>query len=291
MGDSAQFHFGKKPASEGLEFVGSKKPSLFAQYTAQFGGKQPQRQQHQEPPAFEFHPAEQHPYAQPQQLFDVPQSEQATPYQKEQFQDLSTLISDEDDVIGDIPSLKIRHPGKGEKLAKLRHDGSEKPSKIKVLLATVGMTAVVAVLAVSTIFLLNNRPAISGSMRAKAGFPVYDLVANSLFTIDKKTVEINSSGSLVYIVYQKDNNARFVVSQQSVPVIVKEDSQYQQFLADTDKFASFDSAIGKAYFTRPANIGTDISVVVRNENTLMFIRGDGATSEQSWMNLLSYLKK
>jgi len=293
MGDSAQFHFGKKTSGDGLEFVGSKKPSLFAQYTAQFDAPVAKQRatQPQEPPKFEFHPAQEHPYAQVQPTYDQPPAEQAYPTQQDQFQDLSTLIDEEDDVVGDIPSLKIRHPKKGEKLGKLRKDGTPKPSKTKVVFSFVGMSAVVAVLAVSTLFLLHNRPAVSSKIRSKAGFPIYDVIANSLFTVDKGTVEINSSGSLVYIIYQKDNNAKFVVSQQAVPAIVKEDPQYQQFLADTDKFASFDSPIGKAYFTKPANIGNDISVVVKTDSTLMFIRGDGTTSEESWMNLLAYLKK
>lgn len=118
---------------------------------------------------------------------------------------------------------------------------------------------------------------------------MFDVVASSAFKIDRSSVEINENSSLVYVVQKAGSDAKFIVSQQALPQVVKEDSQFQQFLTETDKFASMDSKIGKAYFTRPANIGTDISIVVKNDTTLLFIRGPGTTSEEDWSDLLAHL--
>ena len=327
MGDASQFHYGKGSGGAGLEFTGAKKRSLFAQYTTQFNQQHQQSApqasvaspqavtqspiamdsetsqteygSNYQQPASEYWAAQLHsdPSAEAQHYANPvapvaaqPPSyaQQAAPTQESSSQS-SALMGwlDNDDVLSDIPSLKIKHSQKKSK----DEVKEQRRSRLKMAFVSLGSAASVAILVLSVMFLMNNRPAIPAAVKQKASFPVYELASNSLFYVDKKSVEINSSGSLVYIVYQRDTNARFVVSQQALPDIVKDDLQYQQFLTDTDKFASFDSTIGKVYFTRPANIGDDISAVLKSDKSLMFIRASGSTSEQTWMNLLNYLKK
>lgn len=168
-------------------------------------------------------------------------------------------------------------------------DQKQRMSPLKVVFATLGVVLGLGIIGVSTLFLLQNRPAVSASIKQQAGFPVFDLAVSPTFKVDRSSVEINENNSLVYIVKKVGSEAKFIVSQQALPQVVKEDAQFQQFLAETDKFASMESKIGKAYFTRPANIGTDISLVVKNETTLLFIRGPGTTTEEDWSSLLAHL--
>lgn len=325
MGDASQFHYGKSSAGgSGLEFTGVKKRSLFAQYTAQFNAQHTQHQtqsaQMQMPqtqdnwqapaaqPLIKDNGYQQPTNSQASNIYDdsnqyaqqYSQNIEAAQYPSTPAQHLpagnlptaqhttsSLSWLENDEVLSDIPSLKIKHTHKKDEAEKKE----QRRSRFKVAAASLGSAAAVAVLVVSIMFLINNRPAITQSVKSKTSFPVYELASNNLFYVDKNSVEINSNGSLVYIVYQRENNARFVVSQQLLPEIVKDDAQYQQFLIDTDKFASFDSSIGKIYFTRPGNIGDDISAVLKTDQSLMFIRASGTTSEQTWMNLLNYLRK
>jgi len=95
---------------------------------------------------------------------------------------------------------------------------------------------------------------------------------------------------LVYKVKDTATDGNFVFSQQKLPDIVKGDDNYQQFLTQTEKFASFETPLGKAYLTRPQGIGSDVSVVLKTDSTLLFIRGNGETSEQTWAQLVGSLK-
>lgn len=165
----------------------------------------------------------------------------------------------------------------------------EPVSKLKIAFGTLGVLVGFAILGVSGMFLLQNRPAVSAGIKAQAGFPLYEVASNPKFKVDRDSVEFSENDSVVYFVYQKDNKAKFIISQQALPEVIKGDAQYQQFLNETDKYASMETKIGKAYFTKPANIGNDVSVVVKTETTLMFIRGPGDTSEQDWASLMATL--
>ncbi len=309
MGDRPNYRYGRQPAgSSGLEFVGARKQSRFAQYTQQFTEPatpqpqpiqpqqpqenvfvQPQSQQVSTQPEFaQYAPAQPSLYATATPYTQtVPTPQEAAP--QDDFMNERTfenLFEDEPDV------ATVRHfPTESRIKRPMLDEGKQRVSPLKAVFATLGVVMAFGIIGVSAMYIMQTQPAVSSGLKAKAGFPVYDVVANALFKVDKKSVELSENNSLVYIVYQKDNNARFVVSQQAVPDVIKDDAQYQQFLLETDKFASMDSKIGKAYFTRPANIGSDISIVVKTDSTLMFIRGPGTTSEQDWSNLLAYLSK
>jgi hypothetical protein len=320
MGDRPNYRYGRQPAgSSGLEFVGSRKQSRFAQYTQQFSGatSQPAPQQ-----------ATQMPPAQPvQNQYDV-QSLQPYASQQEQLQEsydvhgydqydvqpssysvqdtqqavVTAYANDEPDLVTDTTFENLfqeepagqplrQFPSESHIKRPMLQQDKKRVSPLKAAFATLGVIVALGIIGVSVMYIQQTRPAVSSGLKAKAGFPVYDIVANASFKVDRKSVELSENNSLVYIVYQNDNNARFVVSQQAVPDVIKEDAQFQQFLLETDKFASMESKMGKAYFTRPANIGTDISVIIKTDTTLLFIRGPGTTSEQDWSNLLAYLNK
>lgn len=346
MGDSANFRYGKQSSDSGLEFVGAKKKSRFAQYEQQFNQPQqsPVASRPAQPVSYQQQPtgqqySEQQPMAQtqhspeaaqyyqqpayrapeqpanwqppsyfPDTTASLPYSEPANVYENTQqhqdalHSDQQVYSFDQDDSLGmdapNIDELFDAEPATQQvtykkvpqsSIVRPMLDQKQRVSPLKAVFATLGIVMAFGVIGVSLWFIAQTRPAVSGGIKAAAGFPVYDLAVSSQYKIDKNTVEINENGSVVYIVYQQDNNARFVVSQQAIPDVIKEDSQYQQFLLETDKFASMESKIGKAYFTRPANIGTDISIVVKTGTTLMFIRGPGTTSEQDWSNLLAHL--
>jgi hypothetical protein len=148
----------------------------------------------------------------------------------------------------------------------------------------------VAILVASGFFIHRNRPYIPSEIRRKADYTLYDLVPNDNFKLDVKSVEYASAGNLVFFVDNPHTKAHFVISEQKIPDVVKNEADYQQFLAEYDKYAEFDSKIGKAYFTRPANIGSDISVVVKTNTTLIFIRGPGTTTDEDWTKLIGYMR-
>ncbi len=312
MGDRPNYRYGRQPAgSSGLEFVGSRKQSRFAQYTQQFAQPsvdpapqpvqaQPQPQPQEPAPQPVYAPAEQYyaaPYAADANQYTADQAtsyaQNFQPAQEEGTQTDFTTDQTFENLFEDEPETgTVRHfPTESSIKRPMLEQTKQRVSPLRAVFATLGVVLAFGIIGVSAMYIMQTRPAVSSGLKAKAGFPVYDVVANALFKVDKKSVELNENNSLVYIVYQNDNNARFVVSQQAVPDVIKDDAQYQQFLLETDKFASMDSKIGKAYFTRPANIGSDISIVVKTDSTLMFIRGPGTTSEQDWSNLLAYLSK
>lgn len=318
MGDRPNYRYGRQPVgSSGLEFVGSRKQSRFAQYTQQFSEATSQPAPQQTTQAQPVQPVENQYYVQPQP--NIPQQQQAhTPYTTQDYvqydeqpqppaaaydtQQVAAYANDEPDLVNDTtfenlfqdepaaPPLR-QFPAESHLKRPMLEQDKKRVSPLKAAFATLGVIIALGIIGVSVMYIQQTRPAVPSGLKAKAGFPVYDLVANASFKVDRKSVELSENNSVVYIVYQTDNNARFVVSQQAVPDVIKEDAQFQQFLLETDKFASMDSKMGKAYFTRPANIGSDISVIVKTDTTLLFVRGPGTTSEQDWSNLLAYLTK
>jgi hypothetical protein len=282
MRDEAQFRPGKKTSNDSLEFVGSKKKSLFAQYTAQFQQKTDTGQS----------TARIKPVQDEQPQFTVRQSVQYqdAPYVVEEPTDLPLPIDVESFLNKDDAALK------GLKESKIKRPHSEvedeqlpekKMTRLAAIMATVATLLGVGIIAMSILYIQNSGSSIPGSLRASVSFPVYELLNNTAFTVDKSSISKGANDSLVYVAEQKDNKAQFIISQQAVPEALKVDSQYTDFLSQTDKFASMDTKIGKAYFTKPANIGEDISVVVKTKDTLIFIRGNGATAEEKWAYLLS----
>jgi hypothetical protein len=167
------------------------------------------------------------------------------------------------------------------------HDAPAKPSIVRRIVSYATAVACVLVLVASVGYIQQNQPAISGSLLKKAGFTVYAITPNKSFTLDKKSVQLTDQGNLVYFVDAPSTKAHYVISQQKTPDVVANDADYMQFLTDSDKYAAVDSKLGKAYFTRPANIGSDISVVVKSTGTLLFIRGPGTTSDEDWTSLLA----
>ena len=322
MGDSASFRYGRTAASGGLEFAPARRQSRFAQYTNQY--TQPQTRPAQQPvvpvqpvamqqlPMYReaavqqyVQPAQVQPayapqtavYSQPQAIAqyqsqsseldnfnqqEAPLLEMAKNDQEEVNLQGITLDEDDESHVKKFPVSNIVRPS--------LQDGVKKKSKLRVVFGVMGLLLAVGVLGVSTWFLLGNRPAITAGIRSKADFAVYDVALNGKFKVDRSTVEVGQNNNIVYAVKQQDNSAKFVVSQQAIPDVIKGDAQFQQFLAETDSYAVMDTSIGKAYFTKPANIGSDISVVVRTETTLMFIRGPGDTTEENWSSLLASLK-
>ncbi len=285
MRDEAQFRPGKKTSNDSLEFVGSKKKSLFAQYTAQFQQKT-SSVPHQSAPAAPLREE------QPQPQFTVRQSVQYqdAPYVVEEPADMplptdvDTFLSKDDEALKGLKESHIKRPH-------AEVEGEQPPDKkmtrLGAVMATVATLLGVGIIALSIMYIQSSGSSIPASLRATVSFPVYELLNNTAFTVDKSSISKGANDSLVYVAQQKDNKAQFIISQQAVPEALKVDSQYLEFLGQTDKFASMDTKIGKAYFTKPANIGEDISVVVKTNNTLIFIRGNGTTAEEKWALLLS----
>lgn len=283
MRDDAQFHAGKKTASDSLEFIGAKKKSLFSQYTAQFQQKTSSKVDKQRATI----EGPQYSPVQPQRSsFNYEDKMPTIKYTSEVPlpPDVEDLLDVDDDALKGVGQSRISRPQQDKDAIR-----AKKRQKLKVIFGSVGMLAGIAIIIVSVVFIKNNRPIVSDRFRASLGFPVYEMLNNNSFAVDKKTVARGENNSLVYIAEEKDNNSKFIISQQAIPEVLKTDAQYQDFLAQTDKFASLDSKMGKAYFTKPTNIGDDISVVVRTDSTLLFIRGSGATSEEKWTQLISLL--
>lgn len=288
MRDEAQFRPGKKASTDSLEFVGTKKKSLFAQYTAQFQQKTASNNDTQHVAASSVEAQQIAPQ------FNVRQSVlyQDAPYVVDEPTDLplpsdvDTFLSKDDAALRGLKESKIKRPH-----AEVEGDlpAEKKMTKLGAIMATVATLLGIGIIIVSVLYIQNSGSSIPGPLRAAVNFPVYELLNNTAFTVDKSTISQGANDSLVYVAQQKDNKAQFVVSQQAVPESLKVDSQYLEFLSQTDKFASLDTKIGKAYFTKPANIGEDISVVVKTNDTLIFIRGNGATAEDKWAQLLSLL--
>lgn len=310
MGDEAEFHFGKKRPQEGLEFVGGKKRSAFRQKVAHIedrsrgsasANRLEDRLRAQIRPATPDAPAvptipEPSPEAilapslavqAPEAVMPVQQPESdplAHIYQEPMLTPAVVLTQAEADI---ELNVKSRDQIPAESFIQL-HEDEIKPSRFRKFMAYFFALLAMVLIVLSVLFMLHNVPNISSSLRNKAGFTVYDFASASPFKLDKKSVQIDSHGNLVYFIDNPVSKAHFVVSEQKIPDVVKSDADFQQFLADFDKYAETDSRIGKAYFTHPANIGSDISVVVKTNTTLIFIRGPGTTSEGDWTKLLNH---
>lgn len=289
MGEEAQFRFGKRPAREGIEFVNrTHRRSSFRRLT-----KQAEETAESQSPLVSIQNQQQSPepsqnYINPDYFTDhnlVGTSISTKPLISEEE---LPLYKDDDEILGDIPKSKIKHSKKTN--SKTDTNQTTAKDKLKVLAVVVLAVLATAVLAVSVVYIYNSRPPVTAGMRNKVGAPIYYMVPNAAFRVEKGSVSVNEAGSFVFITYENRTGNKYVISQQKTPNLFNEDAQYQVFLKDNDKYADFDSAIGKAYLTKPSNLGTDISIVVKTNTTLMFIRGPGATSEQTWQGLIAYLK-
>ena len=317
MGDARTFSNGRKPLNNaGLEFAGTRK-SRFAQYTHPQARQVavPQKQQspaqqtpmqYQQAPATVAHVQYQQqpePFV-PPTYQEIPHTQVLYPHQLSPIDTIEVPVLPEDDVTAelafdvgdaldendeffdDMPKSKIMRPTEG-----LKEEVKSKRKKgFKLIMATLGLAAGVGVLFVSYTLIQRYSPAVSTAMRKKVGYPVFQLQPTNAFAVDRKSVEINENESLVYKVKDTATDGNFVFSQQKLPDIVKGDDNYQQFLTQTEKFASFETPLGKAYLTRPQGIGSDVSVVLKTDSTLLFIRGNGETSEQTWAQLVGSLK-
>jgi hypothetical protein len=284
--EAAQFRPGKKASTDSLEFVGGKKKSLFAQYTAQF-------QQKTEGAASSRVEPIKHVTSTPN--FKVRQSVtyQDMPYVVEEPTDLplptdvDNFLQEDDEALKGLKQSKIQkvHLGDADDVPQ----PDKKMSKLAVVTSTVAVVCGIGIIAISVQYIRGMQSIVPSSLRSAVAFPVYEVVNNPTFKVDRSTVAKGANDSLVYVAEQRGSDAKFIISQQAVPEVLKADAQFSSFLSQTDKFATLDTKIGKAYFTKPANIGDDISVVVKTNTTLLFIRGSGATSEDKWAALLASL--
>ncbi len=314
MGNETEFHFGKRRPQEGLEFVPEKKRASFRHAApairdrSRFAAAQPEPTPEQAPSAqTEPYPE---PYPEPQldPLFQQAPPESLLPgepmvpdpldniYQEpllsapqDEFQD-DIDFSDAPAQEQDLKQDQATPLDPADASISLHDEPVQKSSKARKVLSYVTAFVAVILIVVSVLFLMKNTPNIPSSIRKKLAFQTYDFVKNGTFTLDKDSVQIDSQGNLIYFVDQNSNKAHFIISQQKIPDIVKNEANYKQFLADFDKYAETDTPIGKAYFTHPANIGSDVSAVIKTETTLLFIRGPGATSEKDWLEVLGSLK-
>lgn len=306
MGDAKSISFGRKPLNNaGLEFAGARK-SRFAQYTAQqhAAPMPPPKAVPPKAPASQQLPPQQPVYApvespyqevphdrvlypqlSPIDTIEVPVLPDDTITNELAF-DVGDTLDENDEFFADMPKSKIKRPGMD-----LKEEARSKRKKVaKRSFGAVGLVAGMAVLFVSWSLIQRYSPPVSAALRKKVGYPVYQIQPNTTFAVDRKSVEINENNSLVYKVKDTTKSSDFVFSQQQTPEVVKSDENYQDFLNQTDKFASLETPLGKAYLTKPQGIGTDVSVVLRSGTTLLFIRGPGDTSEQTWSELVSLLK-
>lgn len=275
MGDALPFHGGKKQA-DGLEFVGAPKRSLFRQYTAQFD------RPIKTPPA----PAEQPRAVAHQQIIETPHT---AVLQKKSYHQPQADSYDEA-----VAVLTPNKPAAVEQLSPRQQAMQLHPPKAvvkhpfarKVVSYVVAVLAF-AILAVSLTFLTHNKPVISDSMRKKAGFAIYDIQANPRFVVDKSSLQLTAEGNVVYFVNDSTAKDHYIFSQQKIPVAYADGTAYQAFLSANDKYADSDTKVGKAYFTRPANIGSDVLVVIKTTTSMILIRGPGATSDENWAALLA----
>lgn len=274
MGDETQFHGGRRHSREGLEFIGAPKRSKFRHVTTEADQKRVAAPASANELA--FGPLEDDLFFPEADLLPVLEGSIVE-------ETVAAATEDVDDPTSDIPESNIQRPSAKE-------DKARSHKRIKLFLSTLLTIAAIIVLIVSSMYIKHNQPLVTGEFRKKMGIPLYYLDSNAVFSVDKKSAAIDGANSFVFVLHEKKTSARFVISQQKIPDIVKEEAQYQQFLGDSDKYADFNSPIGKAYFTKPGSIGTDVSVVVKTPTTLLFIRGPGETSEQTWTSLLSYFK-
>ena len=291
MGNEAEFHFGKRRSREGLEFISGRKPTSFREKVARFENQHMPRSAFRTPPAGIEQPAQEKPFEPaihilPAEAVMPAQLQAVDPLQLIYQEPILTTVPAPAQEDYDLPAPRQTQP---ESRIVLRDAEPKRTSVLKRIVCYGVAAFAAAVLVMSALFLLHNTPNIPANIRAKAGFVTYDVVTNPTFKLDKNSVTLASGGNLVYFVDNAATKAHFVVSQQKIPSLVQSDADYQQFLTDFDKYAEVDSKIGKAYFTRPANIGSDISVVVKTATTLLFIRGPGTTSDVDWTSLLGYL--
>ena len=300
MGDEAVIRYGKRPAGDGLEFVGAPKRLLFKQYTEQFKDasnvtKKPHHKLQPEPsklaesdyrsehdnlwPTANYsrttHSASPRPHANAQ-ADNANEMALAEPVAAE----LDTMILDEDE---DIPKSAMQYPSKELNTQHKKH-------KLKSAITIFFALLCVAVIAVSLLYMYKNKSLIPDGIRKTADFSLYVPVNNEIFTADPTSVQKGDNESVVYNLNHKVSGERYIVSQQKSPDLVKDDGQFMLFLAQIDKFASFDSVLGKTYLTKPADTGDDVTLVIKTDSTLIFIRGPGTTPDESWVQLLSVLK-
>ena len=314
MGDTGSFSYGKKqPQTAGLEFAGSGKKSRFAQYAppvvpaaevaqqvaaqqlAQPTAAAPKRsvQRRETTVGVQQYYANETPHEQvlyqPVLQQVITEEPHVLPVDSEAADlafDVSDTLEDDNEFFADMPKSKIKRPQQHyEEEVKIKAKKGLKRS-----FAVIGFTAGIAILVVSWMLIQQYAPPVSTALRKKVGYPVYQLQPSNTYVVDRKSVQINENNSLVYKVKDEASGKDFVFSQQSVPDVVKEDQNYQEFLAQTDKYASFDSHLGKVYLTKPQGIGSDVSVVLKSDNTLLFIRGSGDTPEKTWTDLVARLK-
>jgi hypothetical protein len=303
MGDDAPLRHGRRSRADGLEFVGAPKRSRFKQYGERY--RQPanaalpqsvaQAAPVQQTPVAHAHQTQHqtiHQQAAHSAQFSAAQPVKAQPFVAQPVDvdesafaepiaaELETMAPDGDD---DLPIVKLKHPNK-------ETDKQNRRSRARAFFFTIVVVGCFAILGVSGLYLYNNQPLLSRAIKKQAGFPLFAPVTNSLFTVNKGSVKNGDNGSIVYNMHNTKTKAYYIVSQQKLPDVVKDDAQYMQFLGQIDKFADFSSTIGKAYLTKPANTGDDVTVVVKNNTTLMFIRGTGTTTEEEWSALLAYMK-
>lgn len=267
MGDETQFHGGKRYVNEGLEFIGAPKKSKFRHRTAEAEEKRVHVPQHES---------------------DFDQNDSFFP-EADLMPELEASIQEEalatsvDSSVSDIPKSSLQRPT-------LKKDKAVTRKKFKFIFSTFVTVLAIIILIASSFYIKSNQPIVTKNTHKKMGIPLYYMVKNTNFSLDAGSVTVNESNSFVFIVHEKKTSQKFIISQQRIPEIVKDEAQYQQFLVDSDKYASFDSTIGKAYFTKPISIEYDVSIVVKTTATLLFIRGPGDASEDTWTQLVSYLK-
>ena len=305
MGDAKSISFGRKPLNNaGLEFAGARK-SRFAQYTAQQHAApmpppkpvQPAPIAHQLPPQQPVYAPVNSPYQEvphdkvlypqlsPIDAIEVPVLPEDTITNELAF-DVGDTLDENDEFFADMPKSKIKRPG-----VDLKEEARSKRKKVaKRTFGVLGLVAGMAVLVVSWSLIKRYSPPVSAALRKKAGYPVYQIQPNNTFAVDRGSVEFNENNSLVYKVKDTTKSNDYIFSQQQTPEVIDDDNRYQEFLNQSDKFASLETPLGKAYLIKPQGIGTDVSVVIRSDTTLLFIRGPGDTSEQTWSQLVRLLK-
>ena len=310
MGNEAEFHFGKRRSREGLEFVTGRKRTSFNR-RAPAAHRTPEHHAAHQTTHHTAPEAVAQAEIRPEPVYEVPEEAAipaTVPEALLQPDYPEEPIYTDDDPFAHIyqePVLAVdggvetaitetdataSAPTAEDEGIELYEERRKKHPKARLFFSYFTALIAVAIVGVSVFFLMNNKPAISSDIRSKVGFVVYEVAPNSTFVVDRTSVNIAKEGNLVFFVDNKETKGHFIISEQKIPDVVKSDADYQQFLAGFDKYAEFKSAIGTAYFTRPANIGSDVSVVVKTSSTLLFIRGPGATSEADWTQLLSYLR-
>ncbi len=215
-----------------------------------------------------------------QPFVDRPVAVDETAFAEPIAAELENLATPQDD---ELTVDTIKHPTK-------ETDKQARIGKLKAVVVAMVVLLCGAVIGWSGLYFYNNRPFFSASIKKEAGFPLYAPADKEAFELVKGSVTKGENGSIVFNILSRSDGNRFIVSQQKVPDIIKEDTQYMQFLEQVDKFAVFDIQNGKAYLTKPANIGDDVTCVVKTATTLLFIRGPGTTPEAQWVRIADSIR-